>query len=77
MELNKKIIDRFYCKFKDVNLEQDYKSYANEKSKKFNFRLLIIVYFIGLFVIIDDILTTGLDFYYVFSHLFSQILVGY
>ena len=50
MELNKKIIDRFYCKFKDVNLEQDYKSYANEKSKKFNFRLLIIVYFIGLFV---------------------------
>ena len=33
MELNKKIIDRFFCKFKDVDLEQDYKSYANEKSK--------------------------------------------
>ena len=61
MELNKKIIDRFFCKFSDVDLEQDYKSYVNEKSKKFNYRLLIINYFIGLFVIIDDIRVTGLD----------------
>lgn len=74
MELNKKIIDRFFCKFKDVDLEQDYKSYANEKSKKFNFRLLIIVYFIGLFVIIDDILTTGFDLFYILWHLFAQVL---
>ena len=74
MELNKKIIDRFFCKFKDVDLEQDYRIYANEKSKKFNYRLLIIVYFIGLFVIIDDIRTTGLDPLYVSWHLFAQIL---
>ena len=74
MELNKKIINRFLCKFRDIDLEQDYKIYANEKSKKFNYRLLIIVYFIGLFVIIDDIRTTGLDPLYVSWHLFAQIL---
>ena len=74
MELNKKIINRFLCKFRDIDLEQDYKIYANEKSKKFNYRLLIIVYFIGLFVIIDDILTTGFDLLYVSWHLFAQIL---
>ena len=74
MELNKNIFDRFFCKFKDVDLEQDYKSYSNEKSKKFNYRLLIIVYFIGLFVIIDDIITTGLDPLYISWHLFAQIL---
>ena len=33
MELNKKIIDRFFCKFKDVDLEQDYKSYAMKNLK--------------------------------------------
>ena len=74
MELNKKIIDRFFCKFKDVDLEQDYKSYANEKSKKFNYRLLIINYFIGLFVIIDDIRVTGLDPFYILWHSIAQIL---
>ena len=74
MELNKKIIDRFFCKFRDVDLEQDYKSYANEKSKKFNYRLLIINYFIGLFVIIDDIRVTGLDPFYILWHSIAQIL---
>ena len=74
MELNNKILNRFYCKFRDVDLEQDYKNYANEKSKKFNYRLLIINYFIGLFVIIDDIRVTGLDPFYISWHLSAQVL---
>ena len=77
MELNNKILNRFYCKFRDVDLEQDYKNYANEKSKKFNYRLLIINYFIGLFVIIDDIRVTGLDPFYISWHLSAQVLLDY